>query len=172
MTHITTMMWSPTYSQTPWCVKSSRPQEALPRTKLVFRTKLGDGIPANLFQTLKDDTVKVLNSICPQNWKTQHWPQYWKRSVFIPIPKKCNAKEYSNYCTIALISYANNFILKILQARLQQYMNSEQSGFRRGRGTRDQIINIHWIIKKGNFRKIFASLTTLKPLMVWITTNW
>ena len=105
-----------------------------------------------LFQILKDNAVKVLNSICQQIWKTQQWPQDWKRSVFIPIPKKGNAKECSNYHTIALISLASKVMLKILQARLQQYMNPElpdvQAGFRKGRGTRDQIANIRWIIKK------------------------
>ena len=112
----------------------------------------GDGIPGELFQTLKDDAVKVLHSICQQIWKTQQWPQDWERSVFIPIPKKGNAKECSNYCTIVLISHTSKVMLKILQTRLQQYMNCElpdvQVGFRKGRGTRDQIANIHWIIKK------------------------
>ena len=112
----------------------------------------GDGIPVELFQILKDDAVKVLHSICQQIWKTQQWPQGWERSVFIPIPKKSNAKECSNYHTIALISHASKEMLKILQARLQQYMNHEvpdvQAGFRKGRGTRDQIANICWIIKK------------------------
>ena len=112
----------------------------------------GDGIPAELFHILKDDAVKVLHSICQQIWKTQQWPQDWKMSVFIPIPKKGNAKECSNFHTIALISHANKVILKILQARLQQYMNHElpdfQAGFRKGRGTRDQIANICWIIEK------------------------
>ena len=111
-----------------------------------------DGIPVELFQILKDDAVKVLHSICQQIWKTQQWPQDWKRSVFILIPKKSNHKECSNYRTIALISHASKVMLKILQARLQQYMNCElpnvQAGFRNGRGTRDQIANIHWIIKK------------------------
>ena len=106
----------------------------------------GDGIPAELFQILKDDAVKVLHSICQQIWKTQQWPQDWKRSVFIPIPKKGNAKECSNYGTTALISHASKVMLKILQARLQQYMNHElpdvQAGFRKGRGARDQIANI------------------------------
>ena len=87
----------------------------------------GDGIPAELFQILKDDAVKVLDSIFEQIWKTQQWPQDWKRSVFIPIPKKDNAKECSNYCTIALISHASKIMLKILQARLQQYMSHELS---------------------------------------------
>ena len=103
-----------------------------------------------LFQILKDDAVKVLHSICQQIWKTQQWPQDWKGSVFIPIPKKDNAKEGSNYCTIALISHTNKVMLKILQSRLQQYMNHElpdvQAGFRKGRGTRDQIANICCII--------------------------
>ena len=111
-----------------------------------------DGIPVELFQMLKGDAVKVLHSICQQIWKTQQRPQDWKRSVFIPIQKKGNAKECSNYCTIALISHASKAMLKILQARLQQYVNSElpdvQAGFRKGRGTRDQITNICWIIKK------------------------
>ena len=101
----------------------------------------GDGIPVELFQVLKDDAVKVLHSICQQIWETQQWPQDWKRSVFIPIPKKGNAKECSNCCTIALISHASKVMLKILQARLQQYVNRElpdvQAGFRKGRGTRD-----------------------------------
>ena len=101
----------------------------------------GDGIPVELFQILKDDAVKVLHSICQQIWKTQQWPWDLKRSVFIPIPKKGNAKECSNYCTTALISYASKVMLKILQARLRQYMNVEfpdvQAGFRKGRGTRD-----------------------------------
>ena len=112
----------------------------------------GDGIPAELFQILKDDAVKVLHSICQQIWKTQQWPQDWKRSVFILVPKKGNAKECSNYCTIALISHASKVMLKILQARLRQYVNCElpdvQAGFTEGRGARDQIANIHWIIKK------------------------
>jgi len=112
----------------------------------------GDGIPVELFQILEDDAVKVLHSICQQIWKTQQWPQDWERSVFIPIPKKGNAKECSNYCTIAFISQASKVMLKILQARLQQYVNREipdvQAGFRKGRGTRDQIANIRWIIEK------------------------
>ena len=112
----------------------------------------GDRIPVELFQILKDDAVKMLHSICQQIWKTQQWPQDWKRSVFIPIPKKGNAKECSNYCIIALISHAGRIVLKILQARLQQYVNHElpdvQVGFRKGRGTRDKIANILGIIKK------------------------
>ena len=105
-----------------------------------------------LFQILEDDVVKVLHSICQQIWKTQQWPQDWKRSIFIPIPKKGNAKECSKYHTVAFISHASKGMLTILQARLQQYVNHElpdvQAGFRQGRGTRDQISNIHWIIKK------------------------
>ena len=106
----------------------------------------GDGIPVELFQTLKYDAVKVLHAICQQIWKTQQWPQDWKRSVFIPIATEGKAKECSNYRTIALISHASKVMLKILQARLQQYMNCElpdvQAGFRKGRRTRDQIANI------------------------------
>uniref|UniRef100_A0A8B9YT98 RNA-directed DNA polymerase n=1 Tax=Bos mutus grunniens TaxID=30521 RepID=A0A8B9YT98_BOSMU len=112
----------------------------------------GDGIPVQLFQILKADAVKVLHSICQQIWKTQQWPQDWKRSVSIPFSKKGNAKECSNYRTIALISHASKVMLKILQARLQQYVNHElpdvQAGFRKGRGTRDQIANNRWIMKK------------------------
>ena len=112
----------------------------------------GDGIPVELFQILKDDAVKMLHSICQQIWKIQQWPQDWKRSVFIPIPKKGNAEECSNYRTIALISHASKVMLKILQVRLQQYVNRElpvvPAGFRKGRGTRDQIANIRWIMGK------------------------
>ena len=112
----------------------------------------GDGISLELFQILKDDAVKVLHSVCKQIWKTQLWPQDWKNSVFIPIPKKSNAKECSNYRTIVFISHTSKVMLKILQARLQQYVNRElpdvQAGFRKGRGTRDQIANILWITKK------------------------
>ena len=111
----------------------------------------GDGIPVELFQILKGDAVKMLHSMSQQSWKTQQWPQDWKRSVFIPIPKKDNAKECSDYHTIALISHASKEMLKILQA-IQQYVNHElpdvQAGFRKGRGTKDQIANICWIIKK------------------------
>ena len=112
----------------------------------------GDAIPPERFQILKDGAVKVLHSICLQIWKTQQWSQDRKRSVFISIPKKGNAKECSNYCTIALISHASKVMLKILQARLQQYVKHElpdvQAGFRKGGGTRDQIANSHWIIEK------------------------
>ena len=133
----------------------------------------GDGIPVKLFQILKDDAVKMLHSICQEIWKTQHWPQDWKRSVFIPIPKKDNAKECSNYHRIALISHDSKVMLKNLQARLQQYMNHElpdvQAGFRKGRGSRDQIANMCWIIKTvREFQKIPTSalLTVPKPLTV------
>ena len=106
-------------------------------------------ILVELFQTLKDDALKVLYSICQQIWKTQQWPQDWKRLVFIPIPKKSNAKECSNYCTITLISHASKVMLKILQARLQQYVNFQMFKLvLEGRGTRDQIANIRWIIEK------------------------
>ena len=112
----------------------------------------GDGIPVELFHILKDDAVKVLHSICQHIWKTQQRPQDWTRSVFIPIPKKGNAKECSSYCMIALISLTTKVMFKILQARLQQYVNCElsdaQAGFRNGRGPRDQIANIRWIMEK------------------------
>ena len=137
----------------------------------------GHGIPVELFQILKDDAVKVLHSICQQIWKTQQWPQDWKMSVFIPIPEKGNAKECSNCHKIAFISHASKVMLKILQARLQQYINGElpdvQAGFRKGR--RDQIANIRWIIGKAReFQKkisISALLTMPKPLTVWLTIN-
>ena len=112
----------------------------------------GDGIPIEMFQILKDDAVKVLHSICQQMWKTQQWPQDWRRSIFFLIPKKGNAIECSNYATIAHISHASKVMLKILQARLQQYVNHElpgvQASFRKGRGTRDQMANISWIMEK------------------------
>ena len=123
----------------------------------------GDGIPVELFQILEDDAVKVMHSVCQKIWKTQQWPQDGKRSVFIPIPKNVNAKECSNFSTIALISHASKVMLKILQARLQQYMNQElpdvQAGFRKGRGTRDQITNII-----GSLKKQESSRKTLPPL--------
>ena len=138
----------------------------------------GDGILVELFQILKDDAVKVLHSICQQIWKTQQWPQDWKRAVFLPIPKKGNAKECSNYHTIALISHASKVMLKILQARLQQYMNHElpdvQAGFRKGRGTRGQLpISAGSLKKQESSRKtsISAFLTMPKLLTVWITIN-
>ena len=137
----------------------------------------GDGIPADLFQILKDN-VKVLDSKWQQIWKTQRWAQDWKRSVFTVVPMKGNAKECSVYHTIALISHTSKVMPKILQARLQQYMNRElpvvQAGFRKGKGTRDQVANICWIIKKAReFQKtsISALLTMPKPLTVWITIN-
>ena len=141
------------------------------------QNKWGEDISAELFKILKDDAVEVPHSICQQIWKTQQWPEDWKRSVFIPIPKKGSAKECSNYCTIALISHISKAMLKVLQARLWQYepeLPNVQAGFRKGRGTRDQIANILWVIKKqGNFRKTStsASLTILKPLTVWITVK-
>ena len=138
-----------------------------------------DEISNELFQILKDDAVKVLHSICQQIWKTQQWPQVWKRSAFIPIPKKGNAKKCSNYHTFALISHTSKKMLKTLQVRLQQYVNHElrdvQARFRKGRGNRDQIANIRWITEKAReFQKktsISALLTMPKSLTVWITTN-
>ena len=138
----------------------------------------GDGFPVELFQILKDDAVKVLHSICQQIWKTQQRPQDWKRSVLIPISKKGNAKECSNYSTIALISHTSKVMLKIFQVRLQQYVNCEppdvQAGFRKGRGTRDQLSTSTGSSKKQeSFRKtsISALLTMPKPLTVWIKIN-
>ena len=125
----------------------------------------------------EDDAMKALHSTCQQIWKTQQWPEDWKRSVFIPIPKKGNAKECSNYHTIALISHDTKEMLKILQARLQQYVNPElpdvQAGFRKSRGTGDQVANICWIIGQESSRKtsISALLTMPKPFTVWITIN-
>ena len=138
----------------------------------------GDEIPVELFQILKDDAVKVLHSICQQIWKTQQWPKDWKRSVFIPIPKKGNAKECSNYCTIALISHTSNVMLKILQARLQQYVNCElpdvQAGFRKSRGTKIKLPTSAGSSKKQeSSRKTSTSalLTMPKTLTVWVTIN-
>ena len=148
--------------------------------RIIIKNKASgdDGIPPELFQILKDDAVKVLHSICQQIWKTQQWPQDWKRAVFIPIPKKGHAKECSNYCTLALILHASKVMLKILQVRLQQYVKWElpdvQAGFRKGRGTREQIVNIHWIVQKARkFQKniYFCFIDTPKPLTVWIITN-
>ena len=125
----------------------------------------GDGIPVELFQILKSDAVKVLHSICQHIWKTQQWPQDWKMSVFIPMTKKGNAKECSNYHTIALISHASKVMLKILPS---QYVNHElqnvQADFRKGRGTRHQIANIHWIVEKA--REFQKTLTMPKSLIV------
>ena len=133
----------------------------------------GDGIPVVLFQILKDDAVKVLHSLRQQIGKTQQQPQDWKKSVFIPIPKKGNAKECSNYCRIVLISHASKVMLKFLQVRVQQNVNSElsdvQAGFRKDRGTRDQIANIRWIVEKAESSRktsISAFLTMPKPLTV------
>ena len=137
-----------------------------------------NGIPFVLFQILKNNAGKVVHSICQKIWKTQQWPQNWKRSVFIPIPKKDSVKECSNYGTIALISHARKVMLKILQDRLQRYMNRElpdvQAGFRKGRGTRDQTANICWIIEKQkSSRKTSTSALSAmaNSLIVWITTN-
>ena len=135
----------------------------------------GDGIPAELFQTLKDDAVKVLHSICQKIWKTQQWPQDWKRSVFIPILKKSKAKECSNHHTIACISHTSKVKLKILQARLQLYMNRElpnvQAGFRKGSGTRNQIANICWIIEKAREFQKNVCFIDYSKVFVWITKN-
>ena len=138
----------------------------------------GDGIPVELFQILKDDAVKLLHSICQQIWKTQQWPQDWKRSVFIPIPKKGNAKECSNYRTIALISHASKIMLKILQVRLQKYMNRElpdvQAGFKKAEEPEIKLPTSAGSWKKQESSRkisIFALLTMPKPLTVWITTN-
>ena len=138
----------------------------------------GDRIPAELFQILKDDAVTALYSVCQQHWKNQQWPQDWEKSVFIPIPKRDMPK---NVQTTTFISHASKVMLKILQARLQQYVNRElpgvQAGFRKGRGTRDQIANIRWIIEeqensKNNIYFCFDDSQSPKPLTVWITTNW
>ena len=138
----------------------------------------GDGIPAELFQILKDDAVKVLHLTYQQIWKTQQWTQDWKRSVFIPITKKGNAKECSNFRTIALISHASKVMLKIPEARLQQYVNRElpdvQAGFRKGRGTRDQLTASTGSSKKQESSRktsISALFTMPKPVTVWITTH-
>ena len=149
------------------------------RKHFMNKARGGDGISVELLQILKDDAVKVRRSACQKIWKISQWPQDWKRSVFIPIPMKGNAKEFSSYCTITLISHAIKIIFKILQARLQQYMNWEhqdvQSVFRKGKGTRDQIANICWITEKARKLKkkiASASLTMLKPLTMWSTANW
>ena len=138
----------------------------------------GDGIPVELFQILKDNTMKVLHSICQHIWKTQQWPYDWKRAVFIPIPKKGNAKEYSKCCRIALISHSIKVMLNILQARLQQYVNRDcpdvQAGFRKGRGTRDKLPTSAGSWKMREFSRktsISALLTMPKHMTVWITTD-
>ena len=141
------------------------------------QTSGSDGIPVELFQILKDGAVKVLHSICQQIWKTQQWPQDWKKSVFIPIPKKGNAKECSNYHTIALISHASKVMLKILQARLQQYVSHKlpdvQAGFKKGRGTRDKIANIQWTKEKPRVpeKNIYFCFIDYAKAFVWITIN-
>ena len=163
------------FSFTSWNVNSSWPQEV----SLGKKASGGDGIRVELFQILKDDTVKVLHSTCQQIWKTQQWPQDWKMSVFIPIPKKGNAKECSNYCTIGLISHASRVVFKILQARLQQYVNCElpdvQAGF--CKAEEPEINCQHPLDHQKSQRvpektSISASLTMPKPLTVWITINW
>ena len=138
----------------------------------------GDGIPVDLFEILKDDAVKVLHSIYQQIWKTLQWTQNWKKPVFIQIPKKDIAKEYSNYHTIAFISQVSKVMLKILQARLQQNVNCElpyvQAGFRKGKGTRDQLpTSVESLKKQESSRKtsISALLAMPKPLTVWLTIN-
>ena len=144
----------------------------------IITSKTGDddAIPTELFQILKDDTVKVLHSKCQEIWKIWQWPWDQKKSGFIPIPKKGNAKECSSNCTIALIWQASKVILKILQAKLQQYVNRElpdvQAQSRRGRGTRDQIANICWIMEKASeFQKRLCFIDYAKSLTLWITTN-
>ena len=170
MTQITMMVWSLTWARHPrvwsqvWALGSIMTNKA----------SGGDGIPAELFQILKDDAVKVLHSTCQQIWKIQQWPQDWRRSVYIPIPKKGIGKECSNNCDFLLSSHASRVMLKILQARLQQYVNWElseiQAGFRKGRRTRDQIANICWIMNKARvspkIKSTSVSLTVLKPLTV------
>ena len=143
-----------------------------------YKASGGDGIPVELFQILKDDAVKVLHSICQQIWETQQWPQDWKRSVFIPIPKKGNTKECSNYCTLLLISHACKVMFKILQTGFQLYVNLElsdiQAGFRKGGGTRDQTANISWITEKAReFQKniYFCFINYSKAFDGWSTTN-
>ena len=143
-----------------------------------IKARGGDGIPVELYQIFKDDTVKVLHSICQQIWKTQEWPQDWKRSVFIPIPKKSNAKECPNYCTIALISHASKVMLKILKGRLQQYVNRELPDVQAGFGKVEEP-EIKLPTSAGSWKKqessrktsISALLTMPKPLTVWITIN-
>ena len=138
----------------------------------------GDGIQVDLYQILKDNAVKVLHSICQQIWKTQHWPRDWKRSVFIPIPKKGNARECSNYCTTALFSHTSKVMLKILQARLQQYVNRElpdvQADFRKAEEPEIKLPTSAGSQKKQESSRktsISALLTMPKPLTMWITIN-
>ena len=163
MTRATSMVWSFTYSWTSEC----EVKWAL-RSITTNKASGGDGIPAELFLILKDDAVKVLHSKCQQIFKTQQWPHDWKRSVFIPISKKGNAKECSNYHTIKLISHASEVMLKILKARLWQYVNQEhpdvQAGYRKDRGTRDENANIHWICPLNRERKGIPG----KLLLHWV----
>ena len=141
------------------------------------KASVGDGIPVELFQILKDAAVKVLHSICQQTWKTQQWPQDWKRAAFIPVPKKGNAKECSNYHITALISHAGKVMLTILQARLQQYVNRElpdvQAGFRKAEEPEIKLPTSAGSSKKqeSSRKSSNVSLTMPKPLTVWITTN-
>ena len=172
MTQITMMVWSHTNSQIFWHVKW------VLGSITTNKTSEGDRIPIELFQILIFDAVKVLHEICQQVWKTQQWPQDWKRSGFIPIPRKGNVKDCSNHCTIVFISQASKVKLKILQARLQNYVNCElpkvQAGFRKGRATGDQIANIRWILNKAReFQKniYFSFVDYAKALTVRNTTN-
>ena len=160
MTQITLKVWSLMQSQTFWSVKSSGPQKSTGN----------DGIPAELFKILKDDAIKVLHSLCQQIWKTQQWPQDWKKSVFIPIPKKGSTDECSNFCPIAFTSHASEVMFKILQ-RLQQYLNREISDIQAWFRQRKQRTNCQHSLdqrKQGNFGKASTSvsLTTQKPLTV------
>ena len=170
MTWITTKMWSLPQNRTSWRVKSSGPEEAL------LQAKLMEVMEFQLFQILKDEVIKVLHSICQQIWKTQQWPWDWKMSVFISIPKKGNLKECSNYWTIMLISHASKVMFKILQTRLQQYVNQElldvQAGIRKSRGTRDQIANICLIIEKAKeFQKNICFVDYAKAFDCMVTAN-
>ena len=175
----------------PWIWKVPRRRELLPTPVLLLgypHVLLGstainkasgcNGIPVELFKILKDNAIKVMHSICQQIWKTQKWPQDWKKSIFIPVPKKSSTKECANHWTIALISHASKVMLKILHARLQHYVNQElpdvQAGFRKERETRVplvQIANIRWIIEKAREfqekKSTSVSSTMLKPLTVW-----
>ena len=147
------------------------------RSTAVNKASGCDEIPAKLFRSLKDDAVKVLHSLCQQIWKTQQWPQDWKKSILIPIPRKGSTKEYANHQTIALISHASNVMLKILHARLQHYVNQElpdvQVGLRKGRGTRDQTANISWIIEevRGFQKNVCLCFIYYAKAFVWIMTN-
>ena len=148
-------------------------------SKAVTKASGCDGIPVELSKPLKDDDLKVLHSICQHIWKTQQWPQDWKRSILIPSPKKGSTKECANHQTTALISHASKVMLEMLRARLQHYVNQDlpdgQAEFRKGRGNRDQTANIQWIIEKDKeFQKpsTSVSLTTPKPLTVWIIINY